>query len=635
MTDKADSFMGLGPRDTIDPSLLAMNKHVDASMWDSPVLETDAESSTHSHGVRDSILNVASMSNSILEIVPSTGVATGLHLPTYNNRCDDSDHSWDEDDDQGEWNANMQQTLRALVGTYDGFLLSDLLPKRQRRLIHAMATVLKLNHVTLGKGKDRFVLVSKQRISPTLNGRPRPRCWNRTAHPTEEYDVILPEQISISGVHSQTTMDQLLSGLISQAIPAPLHTTWSSDGSHRIACLDFATPEDAAMVVGAVASLSLAERSQLKANYRTAKITQAIYEPVQSSQQHLPSPNSSVHQTPLKRPISMRRGSEQFASLDSLSIHSSSKQSTHASSVDPAGYTSGDSATTMRSVYSGHSSLRPSRRRRLPASTAGYTCRAEDCNRTFNRAGDRTKHERIHFPNAQSHPSQQHLPSPNSSVHQTPLKRPISMRRGSEQFASLDSLSIHSSSKQSTHASSVDPAGYTSGDSATTMRSVYSGHSSLRPSRRRRLPASTAGYTCRAEDCNRTFNRAGDRTKHERIHFPNAQSHPYECKRCSKTFMYPKDLRRHEAIHDRREQPSVSHPRNNPAAGANNSWCMRIDASTGGACKAIFMDREHEREHLRTSHGQGADTFICPVCNIGGYSLRSDLLEHLYIEHGD
>nr|POF04471.1 zinc finger protein zic 2-b [Quercus suber] len=510
MTDKADSFMGLGPRDTIDPSLLAMNKHLDSSMWNPHTTEANTILSPGGEIAKDNTFNVASNSHSILETETSSGLAAGLHLPTYNSRCDDSDCSWDEDDDQGDWNANMQSTLRALVGTHDGFLLSDLLPKRQRRLVHAMATVLQLNHVTLGKGKDRSVLVSKKRISPTLNGRPRPRCWNRTARPTEEYDVILPEQISISGVSCQTTMEQLVSSLASQASSAPLRTDWLNSGGHLIACLDFATPEDAAMVVSAVASFAVMEPSTLKATYRTAKITQAVYEPTQPTQ-----------------------------------------------------------------------------------------------------------------------PTQQPLSSPTGSMHQTPMKRPISMRRGSEQFASLDTLSIYSSSKHSTQASSVDPAGYTSGDSATTMRSVYSGHSSLRPSRRRRLPASTAGYMCRADDCTRTFNRAGDRTKHERVHFPNAQSHPYECKRCSKTFMYPKDLRRHEAIHERGEQPSVSHPRNNPAAGANLSWCMRVDASTGGACKAMFMDREHEREHLRTSHGLGADKFICPVCSYGGYSLRSDLLEHL------
>lgn len=69
----------------------------------------------------------------------------------------------------------------------------------------------------------------------------------------------------------------------------------------------------------------------------------------------------------------------------------------------------------------------------------------------------------------------------------------------------------------------------------------------------KRLPKKENGFQCRFSDCQKLFDRACDRKKHEKRHEPK-ESHPYHCswQGCDKTFIYPKDLKRHEKVHLKR-----------------------------------------------------------------------------------
>lgn len=71
--------------------------------------------------------------------------------------------------------------------------------------------------------------------------------------------------------------------------------------------------------------------------------------------------------------------------------------------------------------------------------------------------------------------------------------------------------------------------------------------------KRRRLERVENGFPCHY--CNKIFDRASERTKHEQAHQPNLTSrHP--CPVCGKGFRYPKDLRRHSRTHDNKASTS-------------------------------------------------------------------------------
>ncbi|KAK3711483.1 hypothetical protein LTR37_009662 [Vermiconidia calcicola] len=68
------------------------------------------------------------------------------------------------------------------------------------------------------------------------------------------------------------------------------------------------------------------------------------------------------------------------------------------------------------------------------------------------------------------------------------------------------------------------------------------------PCKRRRVQRATAGFPCRYERCEKAFDRASERTKHEQAHQPEYRNR-HQCTQCIKGFRYPKDLRRHQKIH--------------------------------------------------------------------------------------
>lgn len=73
--------------------------------------------------------------------------------------------------------------------------------------------------------------------------------------------------------------------------------------------------------------------------------------------------------------------------------------------------------------------------------------------------------------------------------------------------------------------------------------------SSASQRKRKRLEKLHGGYPCRFQ-CNKTFDRASERNKHEQAHQP-AYTNRYPCNICQRGFRYPKDLRRHSArVHD-------------------------------------------------------------------------------------
>lgn len=66
--------------------------------------------------------------------------------------------------------------------------------------------------------------------------------------------------------------------------------------------------------------------------------------------------------------------------------------------------------------------------------------------------------------------------------------------------------------------------------------------------KRRRLERIENGFPCHY--CDKLYDRASERTKHEQAHQPNLTSR-FSCPVCGKGFRYPKDLRRHSKVHER------------------------------------------------------------------------------------
>ena len=66
--------------------------------------------------------------------------------------------------------------------------------------------------------------------------------------------------------------------------------------------------------------------------------------------------------------------------------------------------------------------------------------------------------------------------------------------------------------------------------------------------KRRRLERVENGFPC--PSCDKVFDRASERKKHEQAHQPDLTSR-FQCSLCGKGFRYPKDLRRHYKVHEK------------------------------------------------------------------------------------
>ncbi|KAK3691469.1 hypothetical protein LTR37_018666 [Vermiconidia calcicola] len=98
------------------------------------------------------------------------------------------------------------------------------------------------------------------------------------------------------------------------------------------------------------------------------------------------------------------------------------------------------------------------------------------------------------------------------------------------------------------------------------------------PCKRRRIQRATAGFPCRYERCEKAFDRASERTKHEQAHQPEYRNR-YQCTHCIKGFRYPKDLRRHQKIHDDADT-NVGAPASNSSNTSKLTSESRVSSET-------------------------------------------------------
>lgn len=105
------------------------------------------------------------------------------------------------------------------------------------------------------------------------------------------------------------------------------------------------------------------------------------------------------------------------------------------------------------------------------------------------------------------------------------------------------SARVRSGSSGSGFASSQYGSDASNEGRARTPMSATAGSTS-----RRRFPRKENHYPCRAADCDKTFDRAGERKKHERIHEP-PETWKNQCTECGKRFLESKDLTRHLRTH--------------------------------------------------------------------------------------
>ena len=178
----------------------------------------------------------------------------------------------------------------------------------------------------------------------------------------------------------------------------------------------------------------------------------------------------------------------------------------------------------------------------------------------FKDSGMRDTH--VHGRN-QTHPADGQLSTEllegrrQSKVNQ---RRSMSRGRQSSEGDGYTSGASHASSKRShsVYRSDLEP------DPDVTPGPITFGYYNTRgkqldnpdPKRQKlRLPKVKAGYKCRQPKCDKVFDYNGERTKHERIHWPESE-YPYMCQYCDKRFINKKDATRHERVHLRKWLPS-------------------------------------------------------------------------------
>ncbi|EDU45580.1 Zinc-finger double domain containing protein [Pyrenophora tritici-repentis] len=105
---------------------------------------------------------------------------------------------------------------------------------------------------------------------------------------------------------------------------------------------------------------------------------------------------------------------------------------------------------------------------------------------------------------------------------------------------SIQSMEANETKVQSTTIQTHIEDTYTPGDRLSARPSKP-----RRAAQRRQAPRD-GGFACKADGCDKVFNRQCDLNRHQKTHMVEK---PHVCSTCSKGFLYPKDLQRHERQH--------------------------------------------------------------------------------------
>lgn len=365
-----------------------------------------------------------------------TRLASGMFMLDVKPTEYASDCSWTtvEDEDTEDYYSQLRLALEQLRGDEDvDYLLTSALPSRHRRQVHAFSRLMGLSHMSFGTESLRKVLISKYRISRPWTQLSE-RCWNpKTVMKEGEIDLRV---IGITSVPCMT-WEVLGTSLRLSGLPLPSNATCAAlkGQINDVLIALFDTAAHAAKVMAAIPELGF--QTPVTANYiinqsrlqwssmawqytnmgsHLVKLGTPATPPLpttssnaahkdlseepkshQSSQQAgLGDYSSALSQSDMRTLKAWRQTSRVPQPVTPARSNSTSLGSGFNSDTWTSDASNGSFSTSAMSNDDMPPEFPTVRRRRFPKSKDHYLCRAPDCERTFDRAGDRKKHERIH-----------------------------------------------------------------------------------------------------------------------------------------------------------------------------------------------------------------------------------------------
>lgn len=455
-------------------------------------------------------------SRTILSALPTAEEPVGV----YNSDC-----SWNtaDDDDFEDYYLRLKSSLDQLCrNDGPGYVLTSALPSKKRRQIHTLAKLMGLSHMSIhSSGSTRRLLVSKYKLSKDVLAPSIDRIWNPKTIPFGAAELD-PRIIAVSS-QPLVTEQSLLLLLASKSLPSPLEVSESLvpniKPSETLLSARFQTATDAAEVLTAL--------------------------------------------TDLKDQICSLLGNPNFSYV--LHTHSDDTGGGSQHALGPQDITACHMGLNSRN-----------------SSSTGLERQSRDLDTGYWSSSSRMSMSSNHL----------NLPS----------------------FTESSPVSLHRSSSLGSGFACSQYASDASMESASFPAASYSAPSAEGSrSHRRRLPKNKDHYACRAQDCNKTFDRAGERKKHERIHQP-PETWPHCCPGCNKRFLERKDLVRH----------SMSHSGDD---AYNQPWAC-------ASCNLCFMRIDHLLRHEDNRHARTRRNIRCNHCADEKTFPRNDMLtRHIRVVH--
>lgn len=331
----------------------------------------------------------------------------------------DSHHSWTAADNAEEWVTRLRASLTAFRRDRDRVaLITTPLQTRQRRKVHSMANIWGLSHMSIGPGREKRMIVCKGALTGSTSRMPvsTGRRWN----PCDTWSAGFVNTRVVVFDMLDPNMDSFhVSNVLQGAdIAAPLKTTMDyyemdMNGftiSVAKAFAIFASSEDAAMALLALDGTTPNWNSfTIEGDYvrfpAGFNFNDALLDAFDTLPEAIRLAQVSAEESKRDRAIATGSAPQSESDSDDDTLHSSSLAIARRAPYDgpsaasslsmDAGYASAGSARSA--AISDHSDTSTSRKRkRVPKVAGGFPCRDHGCDKIFDRAGDRTKHEKYH-----------------------------------------------------------------------------------------------------------------------------------------------------------------------------------------------------------------------------------------------
>ena len=453
----------------------------------------------------------------------------------------DSGQSWDEQDSSENFYRMMEQALEPLRDFESGnFFVTNPLPPRKRRVVHGMAHLKRLNHMTLDKGRDRRILVSTDNIVCPEGVAGKHKCWNerRANRELDPTSLVLkfPDRLSQEFVFDVMASENLPISLKWKVLQFP------DQAGEKSYAIQYDSPSDAATVWEAMDDFKFRDGPTLfwiEATYRA----QDFFDGPLPGKGRLSKSNRTASRMSRRRPSRHRLSSSEADPYLSSASRASSNQ------LPGQGRTSTPYRSSVNRVRRG-----PSRRRLSSTEADGYGSSA-------SRASSKRSFAVYMSDATTNKEAGSFYTKDGDSVH-TDITRPTRRSRSElekgDQDVDLELVNSQISCGiewlNLLHDTDPDLIPTAPQDNPAPAEPPEYCDEDPQPKRRRRLPKLKGEYKCREQGCDKVFDYNGERTKHERIHRPESER-PHACQYCEKRFIDKKDAARHELVHLRKWLP--------------------------------------------------------------------------------